>query len=184
MLSVLIPFTEGVEEIELVAIVDILRRADIEVTMTSLDGQPVTGRSNMTIHADKTLESITTENWDMLVLPGGLPNAQLLGESSKLKTITRYMAKQGKYIAAICAAPKALASFGLLKKKRVTSHPSVQQAIEQLEPSVMYAEDAVVLDGNIITSRGAGTAVAFALTLVAVLTSKETSESIQAAILA
>lgn len=181
---VLIPFTKGVEEIELVAIVDVLRRADIEVTMASLDGQPVTGRSNITIHADKTLKSITTENWDMLVLPGGLPNADLLAQNPLLKTLAKNIAKNHQYIAAICAAPKALASFGLLANKRITSHPSVQQAIEQLEPSVSYAEGAVVLDGNIITSRGAGTAVAFALTLVTVLTSKETSESIQAAILA
>lgn len=182
--KVIVPFTAGVEEIELVAIVDILRRADLEVTLASFDGKPVTGRSNIVIHADDSLQNTASQHWDMLVLPGGLPNADLLAQDPIVRALTTRIANDGQYVAAICAAPKALASYGLLANKRVTSHPSVQQAIEQLEPSASYVENAVVHDGNIITSRGAGTAVAFALTLVAVLTSKETSDSIQAAILA
>ncbi|PCI02281.1 MAG: DJ-1 family protein [Zetaproteobacteria bacterium] len=181
--KVLVPFTTGVEEIELVAIVDILRRADLEVTLASFDGKPVTGRSNIVIHADDSLQNTASQHWDMLVLPGGLPNADLLAQDPVVRALATRMANDGQYVAAICAAPKTLASFGLLKDKHITSHPSVKESIQQLEPSVIYSEDAVVHDGTIITSRGAGTAIPFALTLVTMLTSKETSNQIKSAIL-
>jgi 4-methyl-5(b-hydroxyethyl)-thiazole monophosphate biosynthesis len=182
MIKVLVPFTQGVEEIEMVAIVDILRRADINVVMASLDGKPVTGRSNIVITPDTKLEDTLGLDWDMLVLPGGQPNANLLKENPLLQALAQGMAQSHKYIAAICAAPAALAYFGLLNDKQVASHPSVQEEIEQYTSN--YVHQAVAKDGNIITSQGAGTAIAFALTLVAVLTSQQIADDIKAAILA
>ncbi len=182
MPQVLIPFTQGVEEIELVAVVDILRRASIEVSMASLDGKPVIGRSGITIHVDAKLDEIVNQKWDMLVLPGGLPNADLLKGNPNVQKVARALSKQGKYVAAICAAPAALAHFGLLDDKQATSHPCAQQALEQHVRS--YQQQAVVEDGAIITSRGAGTAIVFALHLVARLTDQQTADDIKAAILA
>jgi len=181
MINVLVPFTSGVEEIELVTIVDILRRADIKVTMSSLDGKPVVGRSGITIHADVSLAKAKGSQWDMMVLPGGLPNAELLQNNPLIKELAMSLAQDNKYLAAICAAPAAFASFGLFNGKVVTSHPCVEEQIKQ-QPSACYCEDAVVEDGMIITSRGAGTAVAFALHLVARLTSQITADAIKEAI--
>jgi len=184
MKRVLVPFTTGVEEIELVAIVDILRRADVEVCMASLDDKAVTGRSKITLQADISLNDAQQQDWDMIVLPGGLPNADLLRESRTLQALAMKHAKQGKTVAAICAAPAALASFGLTQGKKVTSYPSFQQTILQYEPSSIYCADAVVEDEHIITSRGAGTAVAFALHLVQKLCGQNKAEEIRAAIVA
>ncbi len=182
MPQVLVPFTQGVEEIELIAVVDILRRANITVTMASLDGQAVVGRSGITIHAGAKLGKVANQAWDMLVLPGGLPNADLLKENPDVKKVAQALAKQDKYVAAICAAPAALAHFGLLDDKQATSHPCAQQALEQHVHT--YQEQAVVEDSTIITSRGAGTAIAFALHLVVRLTDQQTADSIKSAILA
>ncbi len=183
MPRVMIPFTQGVEEIELIAVADILRRADIDVCLASLDGQPVTGRSNIVIHADIAFANAASQTWDMIVLPGGLPNAALLAENPLLKTLAQHMAKQNKYLAAICAAPKALANFGVLNGKKVTSHPSVKNHI-LTSSSAVYLEQAVVDDDKVITSRGAGTAIDFSLTLVAKLTSHKQADHIRQAILA
>ncbi len=179
---VLIPFTSGVEEIELVAVVDILRRANIGVTMASLDGQPVVGRSGITLKADTKLSAITNQAWDMLVLPGGLPNADLLKENPDVQKIAQTLATQNKYVAAICAAPAALAHFGLLDDKQATSHPCAKQTLEQHVRS--YQQQAVVEDDAIVTSRGAGTAIAFALHLVMLLTDQQTADDIKTTILA
>jgi len=184
MKKVLVPFTTGVEEIELVAIVDILRRAEIEVCMASLDGKPVVGRSNITIHPDKHIQDTINTPWDMIVLPGGQPNAQLLQKNKIVQDITCKHATQGKIIAAICAAPVALAYFGLTANKQVTSYPSCEGDIKQLQPSSSYLEQSVVEDDNIITSRGAGTAIDFALALVAKLSGQKQAENVRASIVA
>ena len=182
MPKVLIPFTQGAEEIELVAVVDILRRANIEVTMASLDGKPVVGRSGITINADAKLDKVVNQTWDMLVLPGGLPNADLLKENLDVQKVALALSEKNKFVAAICAAPAALAHFGLLDDKQATSHPCAQQELEQHVHT--YQQQAVVEDGAIITSRGAGTAIAFALHLVARLADQQTADNIKAAILA
>jgi len=184
MKRVLVPFTTGVEEIELVAIVDILRRADVEVCMASLDGKAVVGRSGITLGADQHIQDCVDMPWDMIVLPGGLPNAQLLQESAMVKDIMCKQAAQKKTVAAICAAPVALAQFGLTANKQVTSYPSFEAEMQQLQPSSHYLQQAVVEDANIITSRGAGTAVDFALRLVAKLCGQQQSQDIRASIVA
>ncbi|MDX8404450.1 MAG: DJ-1/PfpI family protein [Mariprofundaceae bacterium] len=184
MKRVLAPFTEGVEEIEFVAVVDILRRADVEVIMASLDGSAVKGRSNITIIPDAKLSDIADEAWDMVVLPGGLPNAYLLRDDPHVKAVVQRLREQSKTIAAICAAPTALAAFGVADNKRITSYPAMKEELQALSPSAIYCDDAVVEDDFLITSRGAGTAVEFALRLITKLCGKEKSTEIRTSIIA
>lgn len=184
MNRVLVPFTEGVEEIEFVAVVDILRRAGIQTVMASLDGAPVTGRSGITITADANLADIADENWDMIVLPGGLPNAHLLRDDANVKSVVMRLRSERKSIAAICAAPTALAAYGMLDGRRVTSFPGCETEIREKAPSAVYVNDTVVEDDFLVTSRGAGTAVEFALRLVARLCGEEKSIEIRNSIIA
>ena len=184
MKRVLVPFSTGVEEIECIAVVDILRRAEIEVCLASLDGESVTGRSCITIAADAALIDVMHDDWDMVVLPGGLPNAHLLRDDAHVKTVVQRLHDQRKSIAAICAAPTALAAYGITAGRNVTSYPACQQEMEQLAPSSVYLDTAVVEDDFLITSRGAGTAVAFALRLVAKLCGEEKAEEIRKSIVA
>ena len=166
MSKVLVPCGTGVEEIECMAVVDILRRADVEVCLASLDGEAVQGRSGITLLPDAALVDVMHEDWDMVVLPGGMPNARLLREDARVQAVVERLHQQRKGIAAICAAPTALAAFGVTAGKRLTSYPSFRQEIEQLEPASIYMDDSVVEDDFLVTSRGPGTAVAFALRLV------------------
>lgn len=184
MSKVLVPFTEGFEEIECVAIVDILRRAGVEVCLASLDGGPVTGRSGITVKPDAALAAVMDGDWDMVVLPGGLPNAQLLRDDANVKAVVTRLREQRKSVAAICAAPAALAAYGILAGRRVTSHPNAAAEVCAREPSAVYVDDAVVEDDFLVTSRGAGTAVPFALRLVARLCGREQAEKVRAAIVA
>lgn len=184
MARVLVPFTTGVEEIEFVAVVDILRRAGIEVCMASLDGKPVTGRSGITIQADTTLAAVMDEAWEMVVLPGGLPNAHLLRDDANVKAVVTRLRQQRKSIAAICAAPTALAAYGIIEDRRVTSFPGVKAQIEELAPAAIYVDEAVVEDDFLTTSRGAGTAVEFALRLVARLCGEEKATEVRTSIVA
>ncbi|MDQ6986864.1 MAG: DJ-1/PfpI family protein [Mariprofundaceae bacterium] len=183
-MKVLVPFAEGVEEIECVAVVDILRRAEIEVCMASLDDEAVIGRSQITIQADAALVDVCNDDWDMVVLPGGLPNAHLLRDDAQVKTVVERLRQERKSIAAICAAPTALAAYGITAGKRVTSYPSCQPEMEALQPSSLYVDEAVVEDDFLVTSRGPGTAVAFALRLVAKLCGEEKAAEIRTAIVA
>lgn len=182
MAKVLIPFTEGVEEIELVAVIDVLRRADVTVCAASLDGKVVVGRSTITLQADAALLDVMHDDWDMVVLPGGLPNAFLLRDDANVKAVVERLREERKSIAAICAAPLALAAYGITAGKRVTSYPACQDDMETLQPSSVYVDDVVVEDDFLTTSRGPGTAIAFALRLVAKLCNEEKAEEIKQSI--
>lgn len=184
MARVLIPFAEGVEEIEFVAVVDILRRAGVEVVTASLEPGAVTGRSNIIIAADSELADVQSEDWDMIVLPGGLPNADLLRYDERVKGVVQRLRQRDKPVAAICAAPTALAAYGVVGDKRVTSYPAMQEAMLELAPDAIYVDDAVVEDDFLVTSRGAGTAVKFALRLVAKLCGEPISQEVRASIVA
>jgi len=184
MARVLVPFAEGVEEIEFVAVVDILRRAGVETVMASLGPGAVTGRSGITIDADVELDDTLSEDWDMVVLPGGLPNADLLRHDGRVKGLVQRLRERDKPVAAICAAPAALAAYGVIGDRRVTSYPAMQGTIQELAPDSVYVDEAVVEDDFLVTSRGAGTAVEFALRLVARLCGEEKSAEIRASIVA
>lgn len=173
MPNVLIALAQGCEEIEAVTVIDLLRRAGITVVSASLDGAPVNASRGTVLLADTTLDSALQQSldtpFDMIVLPGGMPGSEHLKNDARIIRHLQQMAAAGQYIAAICAAPMALHAAGVLEDKRATSFPGV---LDQLPGSHIYLEDAVVVDGNIITSRGPGTAMDFALKLIELLLGK------------
>ena len=163
----LIPIANGTEEIEAVTMIDVLRRAGIEVTVASVNDSgelKIVGAQGITIVADCTIDDCTTALFDLIAVPGGLPGSENLAASSALDRLLREQAAKGRLYAAICAAPMlVLSSKGLLQDKIVTGHPMFQQNIEAKE---VNGKSRVVVDGNCITSQGPGTALDFALDLV------------------
>lgn len=164
MSRVLVPLAEGFEEIEAVTVIDLLRRAGIEVVTAGLAPGEVTGSHGISIAADTDLASVLEEPFDMVALPGGMPGATNLAADARLLSLLRRSAESGQFTAAICAAPSVLAKAGLLAGKRATSFPGFLTA--DTSPGTLLLEDAVVEDGKVITSRGPGTAMDFALALI------------------
>ncbi len=176
--NILVPLAQGCEELEAVTITDLLTRAGFKVVTAGLDEQSVIASRGMELMPQMSLELATQEEFDMIVLPGGLPGADNLNQDQRIHDLLAKMNTTGKYIAAICAAPKVLASAGLLKGKQATSFPG---AIPEADlADVNYQEQAVVVDGNIITSRGPGTAMDFALTLIEILAGKTKRDEVEA----
>lgn len=170
MAKVLVPLAQGCEELEAVTIIDILRRAGIHVVSAGLDGRPVTASRGTVLIPDTTLDLALHDKYDMVVLPGGQPGSDNLDKDDRVKLLLKEMAAAQKFTAAICAAPKVLANAGLLKGKRATAFPGT---LEKLQLHDITLESApVVSDGYVITSRGPGTAMDFALVLVELLTGK------------
>jgi len=178
MASVLVPLAPGCEELEAVTVVDLLRRAGIEVVTAGLDGQPVKASRGMTLLPDMTLEMALQQRFDMVVLPGGQPGADHLRDDPRVISLLQEMAASEGYTAAICAAPRVLAHAGLLDGKRATSYPGALD-IEGV-PGIEYLETAVVTDGRVITSRGPGTAMDFALVLIETLVGKAKRHEVEA----
>jgi 4-methyl-5(b-hydroxyethyl)-thiazole monophosphate biosynthesis len=177
MPTVLVPLADGFEEIEAFAPVDLLRRAGAEVITAALgDGIHVTGRSGITAHADTTLAAVAAREFDLLFLPGGAGVKHLRADPRVRELVLRQHAA-GRWLAAICAAPAVLHDAGLLIGRRYTAHFSVAGEL----PAILSAER-IVTDGRITTSRGAGTALDFALHLVTLLTGREKSVDISKAI--
>jgi len=177
MASVLIPLAQGCEELEAVTLIDLLRRAQIQVTTAGLDKQPIKASRGTVLIADKNLDEALQDQYDMVVLPGGLPGADHLNEDARIQILLKSMAHEQKYIAAICAAPKILANAGLLIGKRATGFPGT---LEKLNLSDTQLENAsVVVDGNIITSKGPGTAMDFALKLIELLKGKACRDAVE-----
>lgn len=164
---VLVPLAQGCEELEAVTIIDLLRRAGIEVISVGLDQHQVTASRGVVLVPDRSLDEVLDEDFDMMVLPGGLPGADLLQADPRINALLHKINDQGGYTAAICAAPKVLASAGLLQNKTATAYPGVLEALKL--PQLSLSEQAVVKDGRVITSRGPGTAMDFALTLIETL---------------
>lgn len=162
MPKVLVPLAEGFEEIEALAVVDVLRRAKIEVIIAGLLPGPVTSARNISILPDTTIDTINSAGFDMIILPGGQPGTDNLNADSRIHRLLAEFSTAGKLIGAICAAPIILAAAGLLTGKRVTSYPSYRDRLN----GATYDDRSVVTDGNLITSQGAGTAISFALTIV------------------
>jgi len=177
MAHVLVPLAQGCEELEAVTIVDLLRRAQIDVTTAGLAEGPVTGSRGTHLLPDTTLESALLQSFDMVVLPGGQPGATNLEKDTRILSLLKKMAAAGHYTAAICAAPKVLATAGLLDGKKAVCYP---KAIDPIEfPAVKLEKSGVVRDGKVITSRGPGTAMDFALELIEVLTDRATRERVE-----
>ncbi len=168
MKSVLVPLAQGSEDLEAVTVLNILRRAGIEAVSASLDGQPVRGSRGTMLIPDTSLDEALKRNFDMVVLPGGQPGTNNLKADARIIKLVQRMAAEDRYVAAVCAAPSVLATAGLLDGKRATSFPGSLDAF----PKVSRQAQAVVEDGKLITSRGPGTAMDFALTLVERLAGK------------
>ena len=163
----LVPIAEGSEEIEAVTIIDVLRRAGVEVTVASVGvgkTKQITAARGTNIVADSFIADCADKAWDLIAIPGGTEGADHLAASEILDQLLRSQAQQGKFYAAICAAPAVvLGSKGLLADKTATSHPRFYQSLIAKE---VDTESRVVVDGNCITSQGPGTAIDFALELV------------------
>ncbi len=177
---VLVPLAQGCEELEAITIIDLLRRAGINVVTAGLDAENITASRGVKLIPDTDLESALKDDYDMIVLPGGLPGADHLASDERLNAALKTMANDDKYIAAICAAPKVLAKAGLLKGKTATSYPGFLDDPEL--SGITLSDAAVVKDGKIITSRGPGTAMDFALELIEALSGRTTRDTVEAAL--
>jgi protein deglycase len=176
----IIILADGFEEIEAITVIDILRRASIEVDIYGLGSDKIEGSKGIIINTDKILKGNET-GYDACILPGGMPGAENLAASDKVRNILIDMHKQHKIIAAICAAPAVvLAPLGILDNKYATCYPGMQ---ESFSDATDYKEDDIVIDGNIITSRGPATALKFSIAIVGALCGEVLSEKIARAAL-
>ncbi|HUV07784.1 MAG TPA: DJ-1 family glyoxalase III [Spirochaetia bacterium] len=165
---------EGFEEVEAITPVDFLRRAGVDVRLVGIGGRLIKGAHDVAIQADMSIED-APQDVDGVILPGGMPGAENIAGSPEALSLIRRMHRQGKLVAAICAAPAvALMKAGILEGRKVTCYPGFESRLAGCE----FVEDRVVIDGNIVTSRGPGTAAEFALALIEILTDRETSRDI------
>ena len=174
MKKVIVFLAEGFEEIEAISIIDILRRAEISVTTISVSkGKLVKGAHNIPVQADKLFDDVDFANYEMLILPGGMPGAKNLNEHEGVKEQLKAFAKD-KLIGAICAAPMVLGGMGLLKGKRATCFPGFEP--ELIDATV--TNEPVTVDGNIITGKGPAFAIKFSLQIIEILAGKATRDQI------
>jgi len=174
---VLVPLAHGCEELEAVTIIDLLRRAGITVVSAGLDAHPVKASRGTVLVPDASLDAVLDRDFDMIVLPGGQPGADNLRDDPRIQDMLKQQAAADKYVAAICAAPRVLAQAGLLNGRRATSFPGSLEGTpaENLD----YSQDPVVVDGRLVTSRGPGTAMDFALTLIELLLGREARDKVE-----
>lgn len=180
MARVLIPLAQGCEELEAVTIIDLLRRANIEVVTAALGEGPVCCSRGTQLLADTRLDAVMDESFDMVVLPGGLPGATNLQADQRIERLLQRHHAAGRFTAAICAAPKVLASAGLLSGRSATAYPGVL-TIEAF-PEVRLLDAPVVVDGTVVTSRGPGTAMDFSLQLIELLAGREQRDQVETAL--
>jgi 4-methyl-5(b-hydroxyethyl)-thiazole monophosphate biosynthesis len=153
----------GFEEIEAVTVIDVLRRGGVECTVVGIGTRAPTGSHAITVTADVAIDDLAADaSFDVIVLPGGMPGATNLRDDARVQALVRRQHDRGGSLAAICAGPIALAPAGVLAGRRVTSYPGFLSQLGDVE----YVDDAVVTDGGLVTSRGVGTAMAFALALL------------------
>ena len=160
----LIAVADGSEDLETVTLIDVLRRAEVEVVVASIESRRmITCARGTGLTADAMLVDVLAQAFDLIVLPGGMPGAQRLAEHAPLAELVQQQARAGKYFAAICAAPAlALQSYGVLRQRRMTCYPSFSERLS----GCTFVDQPVVVDGNCITAQGPASALPFALTLV------------------
>ena len=173
--TVLVPVADGSEELETICIVDVLRRAGANTILASVGKLEVNGSKGVKLFADRLFATCINETYDLIALPGGMPGSQHLSDCTGLIEALKRQRAEGRLYAAICAAPAVtLYPHGLLEGRRVTCHPNFAHLLSNAQ----LLDTAVVVDGNCITSRGAGTAVEFSLTLVEQLEGKEKAQEV------
>ena len=175
MKRVLVPLAEGCEELEAVTIIDLLRRAGIEVVVAGLRDGAVTASRGVRIVPDMPLDEALTLDYDMVALPGGLPGADHLAADWRITDLLRRMNDSGRLIGAVCAAPRVLARSGILHGRIATAYPGILQ--QEGHPDI--SGDAVTRDGTLITSRAAGTAMDFALELIEALAGPQARDKVE-----
>lgn len=178
MARVLIPLARGFEELEAVTVIDLLRRAEVEVITAGLEPGPVKASRGTVIIPDALLDDVRDQDFDMLVFPGGLPGADILNGDQRIHDLLANFSLRDKFVAAVCAAPKILATAGLLNGRSATSFPGALDGIPTVD--LDYREQAVVIDGKFVTSRGPGTSMDFALTLIELLCGEEKKQQVEA----
>jgi 4-methyl-5(b-hydroxyethyl)-thiazole monophosphate biosynthesis len=181
MASVLVPLAPGCEELEAVTVIDLLRRASIEVVVAGLEPGPVTGARGTVLLPDTTLEEALVRDFDMIALPGGEPGATHLARDARLIGLIKKMSAGNKHTAAICAAPKALAEANVLDGKRATCYPGALDPAKY--PRIRLEASAVVTDGKVTTARGPGASMDFALELIELLVGKDKRREVEARLL-
>ncbi len=180
-MKILMPLTDGFEEIEAITVIDILRRAEIEVSVVGLKEGLMEGSHKIKVLPDTSLDKIAPGDFDGIVLPGGYPGYVNLGKDERVLSMVREMDRAGKYVAAICCAPYTLIKTGVLQGRKATVSPSGKK---EVSAAAQYCEDRVVVDGNLITSQSPGTAMEFALKLVEILAGEKAMKKVKAQTLA
>jgi protein deglycase len=182
MARVLIPLATGCEELEAVTLIDLLRRAGISVITASLtEQQQITASRNVRLVADTTLRAARNDDFDMLVLPGGVSGANNLNEEQRVHGVITRLHAYNKDIAAICAAPLVLANAGILNGKTITCYPGALSAEDW--PEITIKDQDIVVDGNIFTAKAPGSAIDFALSLIEHLTDEKTRNDVEAGLM-
>jgi len=167
---------EGFEEVEAVTVIDILRRADIDVVVCGLGGTSIQGAHSVNLQADKELAEEDNDA-DAVILPGGMPGAENLAKSPVVRSLITKMRNDNKLIAAICASPAiVLAPIGILDNRKATVYPGMEKHFRK---NTTFAQEDVVIDGNVITSRGPATALRFSLAIVEKLKGRDCSEDVK-----
>jgi len=179
-MMVVIPLANGFEEIEAVSLIDVLRRAEIEVIVAGVGTKMISGAHRIQIETDRLISQVSSDEMEMMILPGGWDGTHALADDTDVQRLLKEMDAKGKMIGAICAAPYALDKAGVLKHD-YTCYPSVE---EQIRLDGYTKEQTVVTDGNVMTSRGPGTALCFALAVVERLKGKETAKALKNGMLA
>jgi 4-methyl-5(b-hydroxyethyl)-thiazole monophosphate biosynthesis len=178
----LVFLANGFEEIEAVTITDILRRGNIKVTIAGLTPNPIYGAHKIRIISDISVDEVSANEFDAIICPGGSPGYSNLRSNSKVIQIITNAYNQKKLVAAICAAPAVLSDAGILQNKNCTIYPGMEN--ELTKGGGFPKPDNVVVDGNIVTSKGPATALAFSLKLVEILEGKQVAESVTRKVLA
>mgnify|MGYP001770628586 CR=1 FL=1 len=174
MPKVAVILAEGFEEVEAIAPIDALRRAGVEVLIAGLSKEPVASARNVRIVPDVSVDELKADELDMIVLPGGAGGVERLKQDPRVERLIKEMQAKKRFIGAICAAPTALAKFGVLEGKRATVYPTL---VEEIKPAE-FVDQKVVEDENVITSQGPGTALEFGLKLVEKLMGKEKAQEV------
>ena len=180
MSKLLVPISNGFEEIEAISIIDVCRRAGIEVITAGVEDNILTGAHNIKIETDKKISEVSSDNFDMIALPGGLPNAFTLAENSDVQRLLKEFKEKNKKIAAICAAPYALHKANVLNEN-YTCYPSFE---EKIKDEGYINNKNVVIDSNVVTSKGPATAMEFDLEIVKILKGDEIYFSVKNGLLA
>ena len=182
MSKVLVPLAPGFEEIEAITVIDILRRAGVDVVVAGTQPGPIVASRKTTHLPDCTLDDVRAEDFDMIVLPGGQPGATNLRNDPRIRKSIETLQAKNRRIAAICAAPTVLAAYGVLKDRVATSHPSVRAEVAAAAKKI--SDERVVIDGPVVTSQAAGTAMEFAFKLVEILCGPDKAAEVNRGVLA